>query len=305
MPATRNGDSRNASVVDFTLEELIRMRDRDAQIRDCIVAHTSSHLAAFHRPIHIDAFVIGVVTRGSITFSHNMQECSLSRGMMFVMGPHSLVQIISEESFNAHVVIVSSGLFRRLNVDTKRLMPAFLRLGSAPWLELDPEQSETLCNSISMIERELREPENDFSRDILCSLICVLLYKVGAIANARIGVLPDARPGVHNRAREYFRRFIGLLGEYFRSERSVGFYAQQLCVTPKYLTTLIRRISGKSVSEWIDIYVIMEAKMQLRYSDRSVQEIAYLLNFPNQSFFGSYFRRLTGQSPSQFRNDEA
>ncbi len=71
----------------------------------------------------------------------------------------------------------------------------------------------------------------------------------------------------------------------------MGFYARQLCITPKYLTTLIKRISGLSVSEWIDNYVIIEAKTLLKYSNMSVQEIAYALNFPNQSFFGSYFKR--------------
>ena len=53
--------------------------------------------------------------------------------------------------------------------------------------------------------------------------------------------------------------------------------------------------------EWIDSYVILEAKTLLKYSDMSVQEIAYALNFPNQSFFGSYFKRNTGMSPSQYR----
>ena len=92
-----------------------------------------------------------------------------------------------------------------------------------------------------------------------------------------------------------------MLGEHFREERSVGFYARQLCITPKYLTTLIKRISGQSVSEWIDNYVILEAKTLLKYSTMSIQEIAYYLNFPNQSFFGSYFKRNTGMSPSQYK----
>ena len=81
----------------------------------------------------------------------------------------------------------------------------------------------------------------------------------------------------------------------------MGFYARQLCITPKYLTTLIKRISGLSVSEWIDNYVIIEAKTLLKYSTMSIQEIAYYLNFPNQSFFGSYFKHNTGMSPSQYK----
>jgi AraC-like DNA-binding protein len=112
---------------------------------------------------------------------------------------------------------------------------------------------------------------------------------------------PEEQNNSHNRAEEYFKQFTHLLGEHFREERSVGFYARQLCITPKYLTTLIKRISGQSVSEWIDNYVILEAKTLLKYSTMSIQEIAYYLNFPNQSFFGSYFKRNTGMSPSQYK----
>jgi AraC-like DNA-binding protein len=70
---------------------------------------------------------------------------------------------------------------------------------------------------------------------------------------------------------------------------------------PKRIIRNQRRISGKSVSEWIDNYVILEAKTLLKYSNMSVQEIAYYLNFPNQSFFGSYFKRNAGMSPSQYK----
>lgn len=84
---------------------------------------------------------------------------------------------------------------------------------------------------------------------------------------------------MHSRAEEYFRQFMQLLGEHYKEERSVGFYARKLCITPKYLTTLIKQISGKSVSEWIDSYVILEAKTLLKYSNMSVQEISYYLNF--------------------------
>ena len=85
----------------------------------------------------------------------------------------------------------------------------------------------------------------------------------------------------------------------------VGFYADRLRVTPKYLTTLIKKASGRSVSAWIDYYVIGEAKTLLKYSDRSIYEISKELNFPNQSFFGSYFRRYVGVSPSQYRSRKA
>ncbi|MDE5813808.1 MAG: helix-turn-helix domain-containing protein, partial [Muribaculaceae bacterium] len=87
----------------------------------------------------------------------------------------------------------------------------------------------------------------------------------------------------------------------FRAERSVAFYADRLCVTPKHLSAVAKDITKHTASELIDHYVIMEAKIMLAESALTIQEIANKLNFANQSFFGKYFKHLTGYSPSQFR----
>ena len=81
----------------------------------------------------------------------------------------------------------------------------------------------------------------------------------------------------------------------------MGFYAGQLHLTPKYLTTIIRKTSGRTAAEWIDDYVVLEAKNLLKYSTMSIQEIAYHLNFSTQSFFGKYFKQHTGTSPSRYK----
>ena len=168
-------------------------------------------------------------------------------------------------------------------------------------MELTHAESQSLRSFILMVEQELKGSETDFSSEIIGGLIAATIYKVGDILTHYLTEHPEVDSPIHNRAEEYFRQFTELLGEHYKHERSVGFYARQLCITPKYLTTLIKRISGKSVSEWIDNYVILEAKTLLKYSNLSVQEIAYYLNFPNQSFFGSYFKRNAGMSPSQYK----
>ena len=81
----------------------------------------------------------------------------------------------------------------------------------------------------------------------------------------------------------------------------MSFYARQLNITPKYLSSVVKEVSGKTAAKWIDESVILEAKSLLKYSGMSIQEIAYCLNFPNQSFFGKYFRSHTGMTPSAYR----
>ena len=89
--------------------------------------------------------------------------------------------------------------------------------------------------------------------------------------------------------------------ENYKQERSVSFYADKLCVTAKYLSLVVKNVSGKSAGDWIDEYVILEAKALLKSSNMTIQEIADVLNFANQSFFGKYFKHHTGVSPKEYR----
>jgi AraC-like DNA-binding protein len=91
--------------------------------------------------------------------------------------------------------------------------------------------------------------------------------------------------------------------EHFRSERFINFYADKLCITPKYLSKLVKEKTGRSAGEWIESYVILEARTMLQSTDMTIQQIASALNFPNQSFFGKYFKRATGLSPKMCRQN--
>ena len=268
---------------------------------ECIAANSASEMEIFRFPSRLNALIIGVGTEGETSLTSNLQEFRLKKDSLFIFSPKHILQVQSNNRFKAHLIVIAPDFLKRINIDTKRMMPLFLQFGSLPCMELTQAESQSLRSFISMVEQELKGSETDFSSEIIGELIAATIYKVGDILTHYLTEHPEVDSPIHNRAEEYFRQFTELLGEHYKHERSVGFYARQLCITPKYLTTLIKRISGKSVSEWIDNYVILEAKTLLKYSNMSVQEIAYYLNFPNQSFFGSYFKRNAGMSPSQYK----
>ncbi|CCZ75364.1 helix-turn-helix domain-containing protein [Alistipes finegoldii] len=298
-----NNTESQTPINSFTLAELIDLagEQRQGLMRECITASSDSQMQVFRFPCRIDAFIIGVGTEGETSVSFNLHEFRLKKDSMFIFTPKNILQVNSQQYFKADVIAISPDFMRRINIDIKNMMPLFLKFVENPTLALTPEESRSMRGMIAQIERETRGPETHFSFDIVSGLIAATIYKVGDIMYHYLAEHPEGQNNSHNRAEEYFKQFIHLLGEHFREERSVGFYARQLCITPKYLTTLIKRISGQSVSEWIDNYVILEAKTLLKYSTMSIQEIAYYLNFPNQSFFGSYFKRNTGMSPSQYK----
>lgn len=298
-----NNTESQTPINSFTLAELIDLagEQRQGLMRECITASSDSQMQVFRFPCRIDAFIIGVGTEGETSVSFNLHEFRLKKDSMFIFTPKNILQVNSQQYFKADVIAISPDFMRRINIDIKNRMPLFLKFVENPTLALTPEESRSMRGMIAQIERETRRPETHFSFDIVSGLIAATIYKVGDIMYHYLAEHPEEQNNSHNRAEEYFKQFTHLLGEHFREERSVGFYARQLCITPKYLTTLIKRISGQSVSEWIDNYVILEAKTLLKYSTMSIQEIAYYLNFPNQSFFGSYFKRNTGMSPSQYK----
>ena len=105
-----------------------------------------------------------------------------------------------------------------------------------------------------------------------------------------------------SRKQEVMAKFILAVSENFRTERQVSFYAEKICITPKHLSAVVKDLTGKTASDWIERYVILEAKMLLRTTDLTIQEISNKLNFTNQSFFGKYFKHQTGYSPSESRH---
>lgn len=299
-----NQTNSEMPISSFTLNELITMaggEKRPGIMGECIAANSASEMEIFRFPSRVNALIIGVGTEGETSLTSNLQEFRLKKDSLFIFSPKHILQVQSNNRFKAHLIVIAPDFLKRINIDTKRMMPLFLQFGSLPCMELTHAESQSLRSFISMVEQELKGSETDFSSEIIGGLIAATIYKVGDILTHYLTEHPEVDSPIHNRAEEYFRQFTELLGEHYKHERSVGFYARQLCITPKYLTTLIKRISGKSVSEWIDNYVILEAKTLLKYSNMSVQEIAYYLNFPNQSFFGSYFKRNAGMSPSQYK----
>lgn len=96
--------------------------------------------------------------------------------------------------------------------------------------------------------------------------------------------------------------FFQLVQENFRKERFLDYYANRMEITPKHLSRTVKKQTGYTAVDWIERYVILEAKVLLKSSNLNIQQISDELNFQSQSFFGKYFKKITGMSPKEFRN---
>ena len=131
------------------------------------------------------------------------------------------------------------------------------------------------------------------------SLFHCMFYELAAIISP---LIEDRKPAVAQRQGELlFRKFIKLLSSYEATDRSVKGYAEKLCVTPKYLSTVCKSVSGKTALEWIHDFLADSITHKLKYTDVSIKEIADELGFPNISFFGKFVKSRFGVSPKEYR----
>ena len=254
-----------------TLLDICGRRPEDLYYDGCLIASRVNvkdefNIDLFRYPTRLDAFAIIFCSKGSIVSTSGVTRHTIGERTLFVHLPGSILQVEKH-----------------------------------PSLPLDDEEWDGVMRSLDGIRIEGARQHNDpYSAEIIRSMIRTLAYKVCRII-ARHVETGASEATSRSRNEEYFNQFMGVLTRHYMQQRSVGFYAEQLNLTPKYLTTIIRKTSGRTAVQWIDDYVVLEAKNLLKYSTMSIQEISYYLNFPNQSFFGKYFKNHTGMTPTAYR----
>ena len=143
-----------------------------------------------------------------------------------------------------------------------------------PCFDLTPHEQDIIREYYSFIRKRLKNKEDLYRREVVMGLMQGFFFELCNIFNSHA---PTAAATVKNKSRkEYiFERFYESLIESYQSERSVKFYADQLCLTPKHLSGVVKEVSGKTVGEWIDELVILEAKALLNSSSMNIQAVSY------------------------------
>lgn len=238
---------------------------------------------------------------GEIDITYNQKHYVLKKNSLIVGIPDIVVQINSQSLIDVNAMFFKKEFLDGLNVTVDNsLIRIVLYILNNPILELTPSELSDLQHTLSELESFANTNEEDiFTKEIIASGIRAFVYKVCRIISLRIERSEYAR--VNNRKYEYFKRFFALLATEYKQHRNVNWYAEQMHLSTKYFTSLIRQVSGRTTVDWINDRVIYEAKNLLLYSEMSITEIAYQLNFPSTSFFSKYFKNIVGINPSEFR----
>ena len=168
---------------------------------------------------------------------------------------------------------------------------------SHPVLHLTPKERDCMLEYYRLVKAKAADSGNTMRRQVAQHIISAMVCE---LCNA-IRRLPDCLGERQMRAEKIFADFIRLVEQNYKMERRVGWYGEQMCITPKYLSETVKTVSRRTPNEWIDNYVTMELRAQLRNTTKSIKEIAREMNFPNQSFLGKYFKEHVGMSPMSYR----
>ena len=262
-------------------------------------------------PLRLDGYTAIFCVSGHISVDINLHSFEVSPNTLLINVPGNILRVspadVQDEMLNEArfvMIVLSREFMSGVHFDFNKMFADSLTLFNNPCISLNKEQL-ALAKQYFFLANDLLNPSLSNRREALGSLIASLMYVFGSVWSQNILSAREAGNTLpiptSARVKQTFDRFIQLVTEYHDRERGMAFYSDKLCLTPKYLSKIIKEASGRSAPDWIDAFVILEAKNMLKYSDVPIKEIVYKLHFPNQSVFYKFFKTHTGLTPSEYR----
>ncbi|SHE42771.1 transcriptional regulator, AraC family [Bacteroides luti] len=287
----------NTEVLRQDLTTLGKFPDADYIENDFAIFNGINDVPIFDYPTRIDLSVMVIALSGYARVGINLKDYDLKKNDMIIVTYDQIVQLHEKsDDFTGLFFVLSRSFTEEIAVALERIVPIYLFIKDHPCTVLSDEEVASVMEYHSFLWEKVKNKNNTYRKEITKNILRALIFEMYSIFESH---LPTKR--FKSRKEELFESFLMSVSSNFIKERSVTFYADQLFLTPKHLSRVIKEVSGRSAGEWIDEQVILEAKARLKTLSLTVQEISDQLGFPNQSFFGKYFKRHVGMSPSDYR----
>ena len=248
-------------------------------------------------PRRMNFILIGLCLQGEVMYELDTKMQIIKPGdILIVSDRHVVDSYRCSEDMQGLCMMMSVQFFREIIQNVSDISSLFLFSRLHPVMRLEDREIETFKEYFQVIKQKIGDEHNHFRKDLIKALLLAMFYD---LSNIIYRVKADGKP--RSRAEVIFTQFITLVEKHFREERRVAWYAKQLCITAKYLSETVKAVSRRTPNEWIDDYITLELRVQLKNSTKTIKEIARDLKFPNQSFMGKFFKEHVGVSPLQYR----
>jgi len=257
-------------------------------------------------PFRVDCFMAAYCVEGSVDCSINLNEYHLTSGTLLLITPGNMVKSTQPEEIaqNLRVTLIcaSSSFITNIGINPSKFFIEAVEVLKDPCIHLSSDEEEMLHKYVNLA-LDVTKTNHQFVKESIGGLVSSVFYQfAGFLAESKRREEMEA-PARTTRQRQMLEQFIKLAVNDHSKEHLVGYYADKMCVTPKYLSKIVKETSGRSVPQWLNELLILDAKNMLRHTDMTIKEISTSLNFPSQSFFFRFFKNHTGLTPRQYREE--
>lgn len=244
----------------------------------------------------LNRYVFVVCTRGECKVSLYTSVYTLKENSIITLLPYKYFRVIEQQAdTELYVVTFDKRTFTSADV-FETIIEHVAHIMESPFIDFPPTSIEVICDYIRVLMRMKEELLVDENSDFVCSVLKQIIVIIGARYNKleRVSQQKD-------RSKALVFRLTKLIAVNYKSERSATFYARAMHVSPQHLASVVKRVTDKTITDIIAIFVMLYAQTKLVSTDLSIGEIAADLNFDDISVFGRYFKRYTKLSPRQYR----
>lgn len=270
----------------------------DDEKNDMMVVEHVERLHLAGTPFHTGFVVFCVCKKGEAEFMINNRLHKMSKGSILVsLGDATVTHMTKSEDFVATAIVTSPDFLQESVMSMIPLWPYLLYLIEHPVIKLGEVEMKRIEMNYQLIIDRLAQKDYAYRREATIANLQACYLDVADVLKKRAPL----REGVMSRSYGIFDEFVHLVAGQFTVHRDVSWYASRMGLTPKYLSEVVKEVSGRTASQWITEFVITELKSLLVHSDMSIKEMSVELNFKNQSFLGKYFKNVVGVSPLEYR----
>lgn len=239
-----------------------------------------------------------LVEKGSLDCTANGLYYSIkSRNVVLLPEPSCVSDIEVSDDFVGSLIVFSDAYMEKLHLNMDNKM-AWSIVNKLAYEELGPADFESCKKYVFLMTDCMRSSENSYKDEIIWHVAKAFTYK---IVSSFMKGMNEAEDGSYDRKNQIVKDFVKLIHRYGSKHRDLEFYANQMCISPKYLSHVVSKVTGKKSLKLIEDYTINKAMQLLKSTNLSVSQIASVLNFSASSDFCRYFRSRTGYSPKKFR----
>lgn len=252
---------------------------------------------SFGHPFLLKGMLFGMHLRGKSRLKIDLREYELEPDTIFTILPNQIFEPLenSSDSFS-EVLFLSTDFMNELPLPKN--FDVLNRMKCQPCLKVSEENMAEIVEFHSFIIKTSNHESHLYRKEVAESMLCALIALIGSLyAEDKAGV--EAK--IHSREEKMVDDFSELLVQHHRKERLASFYADKMCITTQYLSRTLKKVTGRSISSWINEAVIQDAKALLKSSDMTVMQVSEELNFPNPSFFGRFFKQYAGITPLKYK----